>query len=72
LEDTLDGGTDKLLRTLFADMNPDIGAAENFHSIPVVEGVSGKAIWEVIEDRLTRSGAVLDKNSNNDEDEEDD
>ena len=61
LEDTLDGGTTEPLKILFADMNPDIGAAENLHIVPIIKGVTGKEIWKVVRERLLRSGAKESK-----------
>ena len=58
LDDCLDGGSGELLEKLFADMNPEIGAAENLHIIPIVKGVSRKQMWKVIRERLLRSGAI--------------
>lgn len=57
IEDTDDGGSEATLNSLLEDMNADIGAAEMFHVVPIIEGVSGQEMWKVIEQRLVRSGA---------------
>lgn len=61
LDDGEDGGTYEKLRVLFSDMNPDVGAAENFHIVPIIKGVTGKEIWKVVRERLLRSGAKESK-----------
>ena len=57
VEDSDDGGSYDTLKPLFEDMNADIGAAEMFHMVPIIKGVSGQDMWKVIEERLVRSGA---------------
>jgi hypothetical protein len=53
-----DGGATDKLKVLFADMNSNIGAAESYHIIPIIKGVTGKEIWKVVRERLLRSGAI--------------
>jgi hypothetical protein len=77
-------GNDERLEKLFADFGKHIfiGAAENYHTAKLIPGISAKELWEVIVERLKRSGAVLmegghdgsneDDEDDYDEDEEDD
>ena len=72
-------GNDKRLEKLFADFGDRmfIGAAENYHTVKLIPGISAKELWEVIVERLKHSGAVLmeggnDGSNEDDEDEDED
>jgi len=60
LDDSDDGKCYKKLEELFSDIpgnNIEIGAAENSHIVKLIPGISAKDLWDVIVDRLERSGA---------------
>ena len=50
-----------LLRILFADLKDfiNIGVAENLHEILPISNIENADLWEVVKNRLERSGAVL-------------
>jgi hypothetical protein len=69
LADAQDGGLDDKLSDLFEDINRaassvgerciSIGAAESMHIVYAIDGISVDELWEIIRERLERSGAVL-------------
>lgn len=59
LNDHDDGGVDKKLAALFSDVpKMDVGAAESYHTVNLIPGVSAKDLWDVIVCRLELSGAI--------------
>jgi len=58
LDDTYDGGCYEKMKELFADLPIDVGAAENYHAVKLVPGLSAEELWGVVKAKLTRSGAI--------------
>lgn len=59
LDDTFDGGCYDKLGEMFQDLpDTDIGAAENYHMIPIPPGMSRGKLRQIIRDRLLAAGAV--------------
>ena len=66
--DSFDAGTYPKLRILFADFPKDnngypmmdIGAAENAHGLEYIKDLTVDQAWEIIKERLERSGAIYD------------
>jgi len=58
LEDTYDCDLYAQLEKLLADFQPDIGAAENFHTVNAVDQVDAIQRWDEIKKLLLAAGAV--------------
>jgi len=58
LDDCDDCGLYPQLETLLKKFNPDIGAAENYHTVPVAATDDAEVVWNEIKKLLIENGAV--------------